>query len=508
MNPTLGLLLPMLFGQPALPCGPGGGPGCAPGYAPDSPMYLMQRPMSPYQDCAPVGPPAPVLAMKAILPEGATIAALPGLPGAKAFASGSVFGFRPGYIYKLKIDGIPGHPKESLYPTLEVRGSIVPRAGMRYMEYAAPIHFTKADFERVLAGGVITKAIYLEDPLKAIPTISKPDLPIEVETLSDTEAIDEALSNGRVVAILRIGDRVPDARELAALSIEGTVLMPGEQRLTLPAFPPIIPCSAVPLYDPLLGPKALTEECIVNGGDRGTRQGIGPNGGVGGLDPTEVVAEYTFGNKRKVGTTNTVCICAPRFVTRRSDVVASAFSGYQGAGGATQVITRSVFSQRAASEVAVSREKILAVVGKERASAAVALTRLHSFGSRTRLEAVFSNSGVREIATVTEPDELTNFPGELTVTKSVDPAGPYGLGQEITITIRYANNTRQPVKDLIISDSLSGRLEYVVGSSAADRPSNVTTTDNEAGSIAIRFELLGTIQPGTKGIVVFKAKIR
>ena len=60
----------------------------------------------------------------------------------------------------------------------------------------------------------------------------------------------------------------------------------------------------------------------------------------------------------------------------------------------------------------------------------------------------------------------------------------------------------------MISDSLSGRLEYVVGSAAADRPSNVTTADNEAGSVAIRFELLGTLQPGTKGIVVFKAKIR
>ena len=203
MNPTLGLLLPMLFGQPAMPCGPG--VPCPP----TSPMYMMQRPMMPPQQaCPPAGPPAPVLAMKAILPEGTTITALPGLTGAKAQPNGSVFGFRPGYLYKLKLDNIPGHPKDSLYPTLEVRGSIVPRPGMRYMEYTAPIYFSKADFDKVLSGGVITKVIYLEDPVKAIPTESKPDLPIEVETLSETEAIDEALSNGRVVAILRLGDRV------------------------------------------------------------------------------------------------------------------------------------------------------------------------------------------------------------------------------------------------------------------------------------------------------------
>ena len=256
MNPTLGLLLPMLFGQPALPCGPGGSP-CPPPHSPSHTMHtmhLMQRPMMPYQVCAPSGPPAPVLAMKALLPEGATITALPGLPGAKAFPSGSLFGFRPGYVYKLKIDGIVDHPKDALYPTLEVRGSIVPRPGMRYMEYAAPLYFTQSDFDRVFAGGVVTKAIYLEDPLKAIPTTSKPDLPIEVESLTETATIDEALANGRIVAIVRLGDRVPDARELAAMSIEGTVLLPGETRLTLPAYPPMIPCSAVPLYDPLLGP--------------------------------------------------------------------------------------------------------------------------------------------------------------------------------------------------------------------------------------------------------------
>lgn len=505
MNPTLGLLLPMLFGQPALPCGPNAGPG-----APcNAPMYMQQRPMLPQQPCPPSGPPAPVLAMRAILPAGTILSALPGLPGAKSFTAGSVFGFRPGYVYKLKIDNIPGRPNESLYPSLEVRGSIVPRPGMRYMEYAAPLHFSKADFDRVFAGGVITKVIYLEDPAKAIPTESKPDLPIEVETLSETEAIDEALSNGRVVAVLRLGDRVPDGRELAATSLEGTVLQPGDAKLGVPAFPPMVPCSAVQLFDPLLGPKALTQECFVNGGDGNNRLGVGPGGRVGGLDPTDVVAEYSFGDKRKVATSNVVCICVPRFVTRRSDSVCTGFQVVQVAGGTSQVITRSVFTQRAAGEAFVAREKTLAMVGKDRPSAAVGLTMLHAFASRVRLEATFSVSGVRQVGTLTEPDELSNFPGDLTITKFLDPVGPYKLGDEITITIRYANNTRQPIKDLVISDSLSGRLEYVVGSAAADsRASNVTTTDNEAGSVAIRFELLGTIQPGAKGIVVFKAKIR
>jgi uncharacterized repeat protein (TIGR01451 family) len=96
----------------------------------------------------------------------------------------------------------------------------------------------------------------------------------------------------------------------------------------------------------------------------------------------------------------------------------------------------------------------------------------------------------------------------LILTKSVDPPGTVEQGSVVTITIRYANYTRKPVNDLVISDSLSGRLEYVPGSAAADRPSSVTTSANEAGSLIVRFDLPGTIQPGTSGIVQFKAKVR
>ena len=73
---------------------------------------------------------------------------------------------------------------------------------------------------------------------------------------------------------------------------------------------------------------------------------------------------------------------------------------------------------------------------------------------------------------------------------------------------RYYNNTRMPVTDLILSDSLAARLEYVVGSAAADRPSNVTLADNEVGSQIIRFEIPGPIPPAASGLVVFKVKVR
>lgn len=497
MNPTLSLLLPLMLGQP-LP-----GPGCGPaGCGPTMPGMSMRAAGQP---CPPMGPPAPVLAMKVLLPEGATINPLPGVRGSASYASGSTFGFRPGYSYPLRIDL---GKDQTIYPVLEVRGSIVPRPGMKYMEIAAPLLITKDDIAKVLVGGYVVKVIYLEDPTKAVPISATPEQPIELTSESSEYALDEAMANGRIVALLRIGDRVPDAEDLARLAVQGAILLPGETKLGPPSAPPMMPCSPVPLFDPLLGPKQSKEECFVNGGDGGNRLGIGPLGRVGGLDPTDVVAEYTLNGLRKTSTSNIVCICSPRFVVRKAEKAPAGFVVNSGAGISVQVVGHNVFSQRSFAENLIAREKTLTFVGKDRPSAAIALTGLASYGSLSKPQGFAMAQGLRVVAAVSEPDEITNFPNELVLTKSVDPAGPVPQGTVVTISIRYANYTRKAVNDLVISDSLSGRLEYVPGSAAADRPSNVTTVPNDAGSVVIRFDLPGAIQPATTGIVQFKAKVR
>ena len=62
--------------------------------------------------------------------------------------------------------------------------------------------------------------------------------------------------------------------------------------------------------------------------------------------------------------------------------------------------------------------------------------------------------------------------------------------------------------DLVVSDSLSGRLEYVAGSAQSDRPSNFTVAENEVGSVLLRWELPGTLLPGQAGTIKFKARVR
>ena len=81
-----------------------------------------------------------------------------------------------------------------------------------------------------------------------------------------------------------------------------------------------------------------------------------------------------------------------------------------------------------------------------------------------------------------EPEQLTAYPVicPLTVTKLIDPSGPRQSGDIVTITIRYANTGAKAISDLVVSDSLSGRLEYVAGS-ARDRPAGQLHVGRERG---------------------------
>ena len=78
----------------------------------------------------------------------------------------------------------------------------------------------------------------------------------------------------------------------------------------------------------------------------------------------------------------------------------------------------------------------------------------------------------------------------------------------MTFTLRYRNNSGQPIDDLAVTDSLTGRLEYVPGSAKADRNSVFTMQTNEAGSLILRWEVSGRLMPGESGKVTFQARIR
>ncbi len=332
MNATAILLLaPLAVGNPPANCAV-----CNTG-----PYPAMTQPYPFPQPCPPIGPPAPVLAAKVIVPPGVVV----GISNsAKGYSSGTQFGFRPGYRYRLTISNIPGRPGVTLYPEIDILGSIVPRNGLNYLEFPATFAFSEQELRKVAAGSLLTKVVYLEDPTKAVPTASTVDQPIEITEPSAEEAWKAATDNGRVVAVIKLGDRVPDANELAGVG--NTVLFPGDRNLGAAAGPACFNWSGVQLFDPVLGPKPPTEECLTDGGDKKAILGIGPNGKVAGLDATDVSVEYTQGNKRKVTTSNEICICSPRFVARIAEVVPGGITAARRLGTEFTSVGQNTYAQR------------------------------------------------------------------------------------------------------------------------------------------------------------------
>src|SRR5262249_46398545 len=82
------------------------------------------------------------------------------------------------------------------------------------------------------------------------------------------------------------------------------------------------------------------------------------------------------------------------------------------------------------------------------------------------------------------------------------------LGEVVTFYLRYRNTTRRPVTSVVVSDSLTARLEYVPNSARSDRDALFTTTPNEVDSSVLRWEITGPLKGGEVGIVCFQARVR
>ena len=81
-------------------------------------------------------------------------------------------------------------------------------------------------------------------------------------------------------------------------------------------------------------------------------------------------------------------------------------------------------------------------------------------------------------------------------------------GDVISFTIRFDNVGEQPLKSLVVTDSLAPRLEYVEKSQQASVPANFSITENSVGSSVLRWELENGLKPGDGGLVQFSCKVR
>src|SRR5438477_9753440 len=100
------------------------GPLPVPGMGPHAavagvPPHAMMAPFLPPAVGLPL--PAPLLAAKVLAPKGVRVAVYPGSPIAHLYDTPAVLGLRPGYSYRMELSNLPYHPREVLYPEVEVR---------------------------------------------------------------------------------------------------------------------------------------------------------------------------------------------------------------------------------------------------------------------------------------------------------------------------------------------------------------------------------------------------
>lgn len=478
-------------GGPILPGAPGLPPCCPPVKCPPG--------------CGPPGCPSPVLFIRVTGPVGTQATFFQPFP--RPFDTPVTVGLRPGYTYRFKLSGLEKYPKLALFPTLQVIGTLQLPIPLNVASFPAPVLFTQDEIDRAMAGTYITKVIVLEDPEKATAVATEAERPLEFEAKSEREIMAEARARGRPMLVIRFGDmQVPD-EVLAQAAIAGTALLPGDPVLGPPASPPNIPWACVPMFDPILGPKPNTEECMRDGGDCGPKVGIGPDHELHGLDPADTVAEYVDGcGRHKIAISNCVCVCVPRYIVVRTELAPVVYDNVLVPARTQLAFPPYLIRVKAPPVIKEQVEQPELVETRKRPSVIkdVAGYIVLEQAKHTGL-VVGEQLGQVVIGVCEHKVEKPVCP--LVICKCIDRKEAQ-IGDIVTFTLKYTNPGGKPITNVIVSDSLTTRLEYVAGSAKSDRDAVFTTQANEAGSVILRWQLSGPLLPGETGVIMFQAKIR
>ena len=147
-----------------------------------------------------------------------------------------------GRTYRLRVTDAPQlDPGTVLFPSVELVDRLHPPLGLAGA-FPLPISVTRREAELAAEGVLVTKVIYLEDPL--IAPVSDFVGPLRRTDLAPSaDALTEADARGRVIAIVRLGGRTPDGGSIepAFYGTGGPVLEAPVAEPNLPAVPPVSP---------------------------------------------------------------------------------------------------------------------------------------------------------------------------------------------------------------------------------------------------------------------------
>lgn len=466
-------------------------------------------------------------------------------------------GLRVGVGYKLRVSNLPDRPGVELYPMIEVLGHLHRPSNVDPSKYPIRVVFRDDDIEDAAdRGQLVTQVVYLEDPDSAVPLKLGKDDPAVVTVGPAEDPAKVARALGRVMAIVRIGGRQPSVEELQGPSGVGGI--PGGPCPYLRADGNAckLPCGPVCSPPPKRSTKPR-DEFLCDGGDGGEPVHYGGNGGLLGIDPRDSLVNFEADGRPRVLPTNVICVYAPRFASIRAVLGASE------ALGAAQALTNERLERQElaavnqgpkklaksqAAEVGRSRTKAIGLssrvfvtehsevrvlggfdgvttvatdktvqsadIRKATQKAGLMKLRIKAEGLKSAEGPVVTGiiAGAGQMVMTWPPREVAGVevpprkPG-LAVVKlvSADEAEP---GDVLTYTIKYRNMGNVPIRAVTIIDSLLPRLEYVANSAQGANGTVFTYGENKAGSLELRWDLPGAIDPGAEGAVTFRAIVR
>lgn len=146
-----------------------------------------------------------------------------------------VGGMQLGSLYRFRITGVQVARSFELYPSIELLDLLRPPKGLEN-DFPVPVVISDSDIREAIAGRLVTKVIYLEDPDVAMPRGGVKDEQPYFDVSAAEDPVRTAEGLGRPMAILRIGSRVPTGDELASASMN--------------AFSTATPAQATETYQP------------------------------------------------------------------------------------------------------------------------------------------------------------------------------------------------------------------------------------------------------------------
>ncbi|MCH2177880.1 MAG: DUF11 domain-containing protein [Mariniblastus sp.] len=522
-----------------------------------------------------------------------------------AETSVGIAGLTVGPVYRVKISNIKGHPGLDVYPSIEMLDRLYPPKDLA-LEHPVNIVIHYNDLLQITRGKMVTKVIYLEDPMTALPYRQQESHQSTFDVGFREDPFQVARRLGRPMAIVRLGTRSPlpgdetgdfgfsnppiqfyqeqqptpaavdDVSSSDSASVESvqqvTYAEPRsnkavyEWQMKLNARPPAQAMPECPSCPPaLLGvanclptkPIRMPDEYICDGCDRIPQVRVDENWKVSGLGIEDTIGHFdTLQGETIVIPSNRVCVYSPRFASVRkifnfghsnSSIALASFkekknleqtSGRDWSSTSLQQLrlqsNKSSYRANAFKDHTrgVEAGNIVHLIGSYATLKPFNNLQLVKFGRYENTESARLNLGMQsalawdvdvasqmtvknaqpvivdDIATIREvvAVESESHPN-LRLCKIASRLSAKS-GEEVEFTIRFDNIGDQRIGNVTIIDNLSPRLEFIAESASCTLDATLITTINEAGSLAVSWEITEPIEKATGGVIQFKCRVR